>query len=97
MKYLVTLIVLLMTAGCAITADRYKVPTVSAHTGGNPERVAAYQCKDDYWKARDSRGVLWCDSTDDFERYPLDQTAPQCDGVLVTDTHRPDECIKEWQ
>lgn len=72
---LMILMFLVSIGGCSITAERYKVPTITAHSDGNPERVAAYQCKDGYWKARDTRGVLWCDSTDEFDRYPLDQDA----------------------
>ena len=95
MKRHLLLASLLMAAGCSITAERYKVPTMTAHSDGNPERIAEYQCRDGYWKARDHRGILWCDSTDNFDRYPLDQDPEQCNGVLVTDTHRPDDCVEE--
>ena len=87
-------IISVITGGAgAIGGELTKVPTMTAHTDGNPERIAAYQCKDGYFKARDRFGVLWCDSTDNFERYPLDQDVPRCNGVTVTDTHRPTQCV----
>jgi len=85
---IIGLAVTAMLQGCSITAERYKVPTITAHSDGNPERIAAYQCADGYWKARDKRGILWCDSSDNFDRYPLnqDEDSHMCEeGVAVVE------------
>lgn len=86
---LIAALLLFAVTGCAVTADRYKVPVMSVHNDGNPD----YQCKDGYFKARDSRGVQWCDRTDEFDRYPLKQEVDRCDGVTLSQTNRLDECL----
>ena len=96
MRTVLMILTLIALSACSITAERYKVPTMSAWTGGNPERVAAYECQDGYYKARDHRGVLWCDSSDERLEYYTRVTEPaRCDGVTITHSWRPDDCVEE--
>lgn len=48
----------LALSACTITAERYKTPTLSAHTGGNKNWTP--ECNDGYFPEQDHRGVYWC-------------------------------------
>ena len=91
MRTLFALLIVMTLSACAITADRYKVSTISAWHGGNHNRVI--ECKDGYWRARDRRGTLWCVNENytgtafDFETLPR---VPVCgDGEVLMVEKRP--------